>query len=69
VVTFLRVGALVEMGAGVDMVSSKMVGAVGCGHPLFAATLQLRVRYAVAFTQSGYARQSDYSTKVIFRKY
>jgi hypothetical protein len=31
----------VEMGAGVDMVSSKMVGAVGCGRPLIAATLQL----------------------------
>ena len=42
VVTFLRVGALVEMGAGVDMVSSKMVGAVWCGRPLVAALLQLR---------------------------
>jgi hypothetical protein len=34
-------GAFVEMGAGVDMVSSEMVGAVWCGRPLVAALLQL----------------------------
>jgi hypothetical protein len=44
VVTFLRVGAFVDAkaGAGVDMVSSKMVGAVRCGHPLVAALIQLQ---------------------------
>jgi hypothetical protein len=37
------VGTLAEMGAGVDMVSSEMVGAVWCGrNPLLPPRLQLQ---------------------------